>query len=80
MIASFLKRLSRLSLAAPPAAIVTIVPFTYNMLKKHPQLVQLIHAPASTEDEALAQGSASHHCDHGLTDWQTHFCPTRLTQ
>jgi len=43
MIASFLKRLSRLSLSAPPAAIVLLIPFTYNLLKKHPSLMVMIH-------------------------------------
>ncbi|GHJ86489.1 hypothetical protein NliqN6_2891 [Naganishia liquefaciens] len=35
MVASFVKRLARLSLAAPPAAIVMIIPFVYNLLKRH---------------------------------------------
>ncbi|ORY82120.1 CBF/Mak21 family-domain-containing protein [Protomyces lactucae-debilis] len=45
LIASFLKRMSRLSLSAPPAAIVTILPLTYNLLKQHPSLMPLIHNP-----------------------------------
>jgi U3 small nucleolar RNA-associated protein 19 len=45
------KRLARLSLSAPPAAIVAIVPFTYNLLKLHPALMVLIHrAPDSAGD------------------------------
>ncbi|THH30727.1 hypothetical protein EUX98_g3468 [Antrodiella citrinella] len=40
---SFVKRLARLSLSAPPSAIVMIIPFTYNILKKHPSLMVLIH-------------------------------------
>ncbi|KAG7090557.1 hypothetical protein E1B28_009665 [Marasmius oreades] len=43
LVASFVKRLARLSLSAPPAAIVMIIPFTYNMLKRHPALMPLIH-------------------------------------
>ncbi|TEB04125.1 CBF-domain-containing protein, partial [Coprinellus micaceus] len=43
LLASFIKRLSRLSLSAPPAAIVMIIPFTYNILKKHPALMVMIH-------------------------------------
>jgi hypothetical protein len=35
MIASFVKRLARLSLSAPPAAIIMIIPFVYNLLKRH---------------------------------------------
>ncbi|KAG6836926.1 hypothetical protein H0H93_001088 [Arthromyces matolae] len=43
LLASFIKRLSLLSLSAPPAAIVMIVPFTYNALKRHPALMSMIH-------------------------------------
>jgi U3 small nucleolar RNA-associated protein 19 len=42
-IASFIKRLSRLCLSAPPAAIVAIIPFIYNLLKTHPQTTFLLH-------------------------------------
>lgn len=43
LIASFIKRLARLSLSAPPAAIVMLIPFTYNALKQHPALMTMIH-------------------------------------
>lgn len=36
LVASFIKRLARLSLNAPPAAIVAIIPFFYNLFMKHP--------------------------------------------
>jgi U3 small nucleolar RNA-associated protein 19 len=42
-IASFIKRLSRLCLFAPPAAIVAVVPFIYNLLKQHPSTTFMIH-------------------------------------
>ncbi|KAK5944489.1 Maturation and nuclear export of 40S ribosomal subunits interacting protein [Knufia obscura] len=42
-IASFVKRLSRLSLFAPPAAIIAIVPFIYNLLKAHPTCTFMLH-------------------------------------
>ncbi|RPD65784.1 CBF-domain-containing protein [Lentinus tigrinus ALCF2SS1-7] len=47
LVASFVKRLSRLSLNAPPAAIIMLIPFTYNMLRRHPALMAMIHR---TED------------------------------
>ena len=50
LLASFLKRLARLSLSAPPAAIVLIIPFTYNILKRHPALMVMIHNPNPSED------------------------------
>ncbi|THV05530.1 CBF-domain-containing protein [Dendrothele bispora CBS 962.96] len=43
LLASFIKRLARLSLNAPPTAIVMILPFTYNVLKRHPALMVMIH-------------------------------------
>ncbi|CCK68443.1 ribosome biosynthesis protein NOC4 KNAG_0A07910 [Huiozyma naganishii CBS 8797] len=45
LIASFIKKLARLSLTAPPAAIVSIIPFIYNLLKKHPNCMIMIHNP-----------------------------------
>jgi U3 small nucleolar RNA-associated protein 19 len=43
LLASFVKRLSRLSLAAPPSSIVITIPFVYNILKRHPALMRMIH-------------------------------------
>jgi U3 small nucleolar RNA-associated protein 19 len=43
LVASFIKRLSRLALNAPPAAIVAIVPWIYNLLKAHPTCTFMIH-------------------------------------
>src|SRR5882724_3661862 len=43
LLASFIKRLSRLCLFAPPAAIVMTIPFTYNILKLHPACMAMIH-------------------------------------
>jgi U3 small nucleolar RNA-associated protein 19 len=47
LVASFVKRLSRLSLSAPPQGIVAILPTVYNLLKRHPTCMQLIHRPDS---------------------------------
>ncbi|KAL3478979.1 CBF/Mak21 family-domain-containing protein [Aspergillus californicus] len=43
LVASFIKRLSRLALNAPPAAIVAIVPFIYNLFKSHPTCSYMLH-------------------------------------
>ncbi|KAI0266569.1 CBF/Mak21 family-domain-containing protein [Gloeopeniophorella convolvens] len=43
LLASFVKRLSRLSLTAPPSSIVLTIPFVYNILKRHPALMCMIH-------------------------------------
>ncbi|OAA42603.1 CCAAT-binding factor [Metarhizium rileyi] len=43
MVASFLKRLSRLALNAPPSAIAFVIPWIYNLLKRHPTCTFMIH-------------------------------------
>ncbi|KAI0073253.1 CBF-domain-containing protein [Panus rudis PR-1116 ss-1] len=53
LLASFVKRLARLSLNAPPAAIVMIIPFTYNILKKHPALMVMIHRPDDMKQDQI---------------------------
>lgn len=50
LVASFIKKLARLSLNAPPSAIVSILPFIYNMLKKHPNCMIMIHNPRFVRD------------------------------
>jgi U3 small nucleolar RNA-associated protein 19 len=35
-VASFIKRLSRLALTGPPAGVIMIIPFVYNLFKRHP--------------------------------------------
>ncbi|KAF4551037.1 CBF/Mak21-like protein [Elsinoe fawcettii] len=49
LVASFIKRLSRLALHAPPGGIVMVVPWVYNMMKKHPQCTFLLHRETSGE-------------------------------
>lgn len=44
LIAAFIKRMARLSLTAPPTSTVIIIPFIYNLLKKHPTCMSLIHS------------------------------------
>lgn len=51
LVASFIKRLSRLCLRAPPAAIVAIVPWVYNLLKAHPVCTFMIHRELPTDQE-----------------------------
>lgn len=59
LVASFIKRLSRLALHAPPGGIVMVVPWVYNMLRKHPQCTFMIHreiTDISRKDEIEASG------------------------
>ncbi|KID76898.1 CCAAT-binding factor, partial [Metarhizium brunneum ARSEF 3297] len=43
LVASFLKRLSRLALNAPPSAIAFVIPWIYNLLKRHPTCTYMLH-------------------------------------
>lgn len=43
LVASFIKRLSRLALHAPPAGVVIVVPWIYNMFKRHPTCTFMMH-------------------------------------
>ena len=51
LVASFMKRLARLCLFAPPAAVVSVVPWIYNLLKAHPTTTFLLHRAVRTEKE-----------------------------
>ncbi|KAM9794192.1 nucleolar complex protein 4 homolog [Syngnathus typhle] len=52
IVAAFAKRLARLALTAPPAALLFVLPFIYNLIRRHPSSRILIHKP-SAEDELL---------------------------
>lgn len=57
LVASFIKRLCRLALHAPPAGIVVVVPWVYNMFKTHPQCTFMIHRklpPTSRSEDSGA--------------------------
>ncbi|KAJ3182141.1 hypothetical protein HDU85_003183 [Gaertneriomyces sp. JEL0708] len=43
IVAAFLKRMARLCLSAPPPAVIALIPFIYNLLKKHSACLCLIH-------------------------------------
>jgi U3 small nucleolar RNA-associated protein 19 len=62
LVASFIKRLSRLALHAPPAGIVVVVPWIYNMFKMHPQCTFMIHREARTTEQK------SEWDEHGFKD------------
>lgn len=52
LVAAFAKRLSRLSLTAPPQALMMIIPFICNLIRRHPACRPLIHRPSSEGDLA----------------------------
>ncbi|KAG0680594.1 hypothetical protein C6P40_002029 [Pichia californica] len=55
IVASFIKRLARLSLTAPPSGIVCVIPFLYNLIRKHGHTtcMLLIHSTTSSEEDAV---------------------------
>ena len=53
LVASFIKRLSRLALHGPPAGVVVVVPWVYNMFKRHPACTFMMHR--EVRDPALKE-------------------------
>lgn len=53
IVASFIKRLARLCLTAPPSGIILVVPFIYNLIRKHGHstCVLLIHSTTTKEQD-----------------------------
>jgi len=56
LVASFIKRMSRLTLTAPPSAIVIVVPLVYNLLKSHPSCTFMVHRERYDRDAARKEG------------------------
>ncbi|KAK6532946.1 hypothetical protein TWF281_007116 [Arthrobotrys megalospora] len=54
LVASFIKRMARLCLAAPPSAIVTVIPFTYNLMRLHPTCTFMLHRVLGKEVDGKA--------------------------
>ncbi|XP_069820132.1 nucleolar complex protein 4 homolog [Dendropsophus ebraccatus] len=52
LVAAFAKRLSRLSLTAPPQVLMMIIPFICNLIRRHPACRPLIHRPTAEGDLA----------------------------
>lgn len=52
LVGAFAKRLSRISLCAPPHCLVLIIPFIRNLLLRHPGLYKLINNPKAIQDVA----------------------------
>ena len=56
LVASFIKRLSRLALFAPPSGIAVVVPFIYNLLKSHPSCTFMIHRKPENSAHVKGEG------------------------
>jgi hypothetical protein len=77
LIASFIKRLSRLALVSPPAGIIMLIPFIYNLFKRHPGCMVMIQRMAPEDDDVYSGeflSSTSSPDRRGNTaDGQTHI-------
>lgn len=54
LVAAFAKRLSRLALTAPPEALLMVLPFICNLLRRHPACRVLVHRPGGPGEWAAA--------------------------
>ena len=56
LVASFIKRLSRLTILAPPSGIVVVVPWIYNLLENHPSCTFMIHRTGKMDQDEAGWG------------------------
>ncbi|KAL5121333.1 Maturation and nuclear export of 40S ribosomal subunits interacting protein [Pleosporales sp. CAS-2024a] len=57
LVASFIKRLSRLALHGPPAGIVVVIPWVYNMFQRHPACTFMMHRVVSATQQLALEAS-----------------------
>ncbi|KAM9438357.1 nucleolar complex protein 4 homolog isoform 1-T5 [Salvelinus alpinus] len=50
LVAAFAKRLSRLAVTALPAALLMVIPFICNLIRRHPACRVLIHRPSAADE------------------------------
>ncbi|XP_010602556.1 nucleolar complex protein 4 homolog [Fukomys damarensis] len=84
LVAAFAKRLSRLALTAPPEALLMVLPFICNLLRRHPACRILVHRPQGPEldadpydpeEEDPAKSRALESCLWELQTLQQHYHP-----
>ncbi|XP_029777500.1 nucleolar complex protein 4 homolog, partial [Suricata suricatta] len=84
LVAAFAKRLSRLALTAPPEALLMVLPFICNLLRRHPACGVLVHRPRGPElnadpydpeEEDPAQSRALESSLWELQTLQRHYHP-----
>ncbi|SCV02958.1 LAMI_0H04346g1_1 [Lachancea mirantina] len=70
LVASFIKRFARLTLDSPPSAIISVIPLVYNLIKRHPSCMVMLHDPdfmthpfATPEELALLKQRKSDYKD-----------------
>uniref|UniRef100_A0A8C6QEY2 NOC4 like n=1 Tax=Nannospalax galili TaxID=1026970 RepID=A0A8C6QEY2_NANGA len=84
LVASFAKRLARLALTAPPEALLMVLPFICNLLRRHPACRVMVHRPQGPEldadpydpaEEDPARSHALESCLWELKTLQQHYHP-----
>ncbi|KAM5238809.1 nucleolar complex protein 4 homolog [Ctenodactylus gundi] len=84
LVAAFAKRLARLALTAPPEALLMVLPFICNLLRRHPACRVLVHRPDgpeldadpyNPEEEDPAKSRALESCLWELQTLQQHYHP-----
>jgi hypothetical protein len=92
LIASFIKRLSRLALVSPPAGIIMLIPFIYNLFKRHPGCMVMIQRMAPEDDDVYSgeslsstsspdwRGNTADGQTHIMQKTSTHSLPTQSNQ
>ncbi|XP_069352837.1 nucleolar complex protein 4 homolog isoform X5 [Eulemur rufifrons] len=84
LVAAFAKRLARLALTAPPEALLMVLPFICNLLRRHPACRVLVHRPQGPEldadpydpaEEDPAKSRALESCLWELQALQRHYHP-----
>jgi U3 small nucleolar RNA-associated protein 19 len=83
VVAGIVKRVSRLCLTAPPAAIIWAIPFSYNLLWKYPACRVMIHRdvpqnwvdPYNPTETSLANCRALESCLWELSSLESHVWP-----
>ncbi|KCV73454.1 hypothetical protein H696_00988 [Fonticula alba] len=86
IVAGFIKRFARLALTAPPSTAIALLVFVYNLLKRHPSCMVLLHRPSSTsnpgedvyntEEPALDKCRAIDSSLWELHAMRSHYSPT----
>ncbi|KAK6454457.1 CBF/Mak21 family-domain-containing protein [Scheffersomyces xylosifermentans] len=51
LVASFIKKLARLSIGSSASGVVITIPFIYNLLKRHPTCMIMLHNTEASKDE-----------------------------
>lgn len=65
LVASFIKRLSRLALTGPPAGVIMVIPFVYNLFKRHPGCMVMLQRLDDGDGEYNGESESNVTTDHG---------------